>query len=86
MDAQLKTRDPLAGKDLRMTIDIELQRVAEEAFAGRRGGVVAIDPSNGDVLRLREPPSFDPNGFARGITAANTSRSPRIRTSRSSTA
>ena len=68
VDAQLKTRDPIAGKDLRLTIDIELQRVAEEAFAGRRGGVVAIDPTTGDVLVFASLPSFDPNGFARGIS------------------
>jgi penicillin-binding protein 2 len=67
-DQQLRTREPLAGKDLRMTIDIELQRVAEEAFAGRRGGVVAIDPANGDVLVFASLPSFDSNGFARGIS------------------
>ncbi len=64
----LNKREPLAGKDLRMTIDVELQRVAEEAFAGRRGGAVAIDPSNGDVLVFASLPSFDPNGFARGIS------------------
>jgi penicillin-binding protein 2 len=68
VDAQLKTREPLAGNDLRLTIDIELQRVAEEAFAGRRGGVVAMDPNNGDVLVFASLPSFDPNGFARGIS------------------
>jgi len=68
VDAQLKTREPVAGKDVRMTIDIELERVAEEAFAGRRGGVVAIDPNNGDVLVFASLPSFDPNGFARGIS------------------
>jgi penicillin-binding protein 2 len=68
-EAQLKTRSPQAGDDLRLTIDIELQRVAEEAMAGRRGAVVAIDPRNGDVLVLASMPSFDPNGFARGITA-----------------
>ncbi len=67
-DPQLETHEPRAGKDLRMTIDIELQRVAEEAFAGRRGGVVAIDPANGDVLVFASLPSFDPNGFARGIS------------------
>jgi len=67
-DAQLETHEPLAGRDLRLTIDIELQRIAEEAFAGRRGGVVAIDPSNGDVLVFASLPSFDPNGFARGIS------------------
>ncbi len=70
-DQQLRTREPLAGKDLRMTIDIELQRVAEEAFAGRRGGVVAIDPANGDVLVFASLPSFDPNGFARGISRSD---------------
>jgi penicillin-binding protein 2 len=37
-------------------------------MAGRRGAVVAIDPSNGDVLVLASLPSFDPNGFARGIS------------------
>ena len=67
-DSQLRRREPQAGRDLRMTIDIELQRVAEEAFAGRRGGAVAIDPTNGDVLVFASLPSFDPNGFARGIS------------------
>ncbi|MGH8197019.1 MAG: penicillin-binding protein 2 [Steroidobacteraceae bacterium] len=66
--AQLQSRDPQAGRDLRLTIDIELQRVAEEAMAGRRGAVVAIDPSSGDVLVFASLPSFDPNGFARGIS------------------
>jgi penicillin-binding protein 2 len=70
-DQPLRTHEPRAGKDLRMTIDIELQRVAEEAFAGRRGGAVAIDPSTGDVLVFASLPSFDPNGFARGISRSD---------------
>jgi len=70
-DAQLQSREPQAGRELRLTIDIELQRVAEEAMAGRRGAVVAIDPSNGDVLVFASLPSFDPNGFARGITRSD---------------
>jgi penicillin-binding protein 2 len=65
---ELEDRDPQAGRDLRLTIDIELQRIAEQAFAGRRGGVVAIDPNNGDVLVFASLPTFDPNGFARGIS------------------
>jgi len=65
---QLNSRQPQAGRDLRLALDIELQRVAEDALAGRRGAVVAIDPSNGDVLVLASMPSFDPNGFARGIS------------------
>ncbi|MFZ2508694.1 MAG: penicillin-binding protein 2 [Steroidobacteraceae bacterium] len=68
MAGQLRSRLPHAGRNLRLTLDIELQRVAEKAMAGRRGAVVAIDPSNGDVLVLASLPSFDPNGFARGIS------------------
>jgi penicillin-binding protein 2 len=70
-DPQLRTIEPQAGRDLRLTLDIELQRVAEEAFAGRRGGAVAIDPANGDVLVFASLPSFDPNGFARGISRSD---------------
>jgi penicillin-binding protein 2 len=65
---QLGSHQPRAGRDLRLALDIELQRVAEQAMAGRRGAVVALDPSNGDVLVLASLPSFDPNGFARGIS------------------
>src|SRR5688572_19468823 len=67
-DPQLRTFEPQAGRGLRLTLDIELQRDAEEAFAGRRGGAVAIDPANGDVLVFASLPSFDPNGFTRGIS------------------
>jgi penicillin-binding protein 2 len=70
-DQPLKTNEPRAGMDLRMTIDIELQRVAEEAFAGRRGGAIALDPATGDVLVFASLPSFDPNGFARGISRSD---------------
>lgn len=65
---QLTSRQPQAGRDLRLALDINLQRVAEEAMAGRRGAVVAIDPLNGDVVVLASLPAFDPNGFARGIS------------------
>jgi penicillin-binding protein 2 len=71
VDAQLQSREPQAGRELRLTLDIELQRIAEEAMAGRRGAVVAIDPSNGDVLVFASLPSFDPNGFARGISRSD---------------
>jgi penicillin-binding protein 2 len=70
-DSQMQTHEPEAGRELRLTIDIELQRVAEEAMAGRRGAVVAIDPSSGDVLVFASLPSFDPNGFARGISSGD---------------
>jgi penicillin-binding protein 2 len=64
----LRGRAPVSGNDLVLTLDIELQRVAEEALAGRRGAVVAIEPDTGDVVVLASLPSFDPNGFARGLS------------------
>jgi len=70
-DAQLQSREPQSGRELRLTLDIELQRVAEEAMAGRRGAVVAIEPWTGDVLVFASLPSFDPNGFARGISRSD---------------
>ncbi|MGP8032609.1 MAG: penicillin-binding protein 2 [Steroidobacteraceae bacterium] len=70
LEQSLRKRAPAAGEDLMMSIDLKLQRVAEAALAGHRGAVVALDPSNGDVLALVSLPGFDPNLFARGITPA----------------
>ncbi len=59
--------DPVPGENLVLSIDMDLQRLAEEAFAGRRGALVAIDPRNGEVLAFVSQPSFDPNLFVDGI-------------------
>ena len=67
---QLERREPIAGNDLILSIDARLQQVIEEELAGRRAAVVAIDPRNGDVLAFVSTPTFDPNGFARGLTYA----------------
>jgi penicillin-binding protein 2 len=64
----LKRTDPLPGKDLQLTLDAGLQEVAEKALGGRRGAVVAIQPSTGDVLAMVSQPSFDPNPFVTGIS------------------
>ncbi len=66
----LRTKAPLAGDDLLLSIDLKVQRVAEEALAGHRGAVVALDPNSGDVLALVSLPGFDPTLFGRGITAS----------------
>ncbi len=58
---------PIPGNNLTLTLDAELQRVAEQAFGGRRGSLAAIDPSNGAVLALVSSPAFDPNLFVDGI-------------------
>lgn len=59
------------GDNLVLSLDIKLQQVAEQAFAGRRGAVVAIEPKTGDVLAFVSAPSFDPNMFVEGIDQQN---------------
>jgi penicillin-binding protein 2 len=54
-----------------LSLDIGLQKVAEEQFAGRRGALVAIEPKTGDVLAFVSAPSFDPNLFIDGIDVEN---------------
>ncbi|HSH07347.1 MAG TPA: penicillin-binding protein 2 [Burkholderiales bacterium] len=56
-----------AGHNVTLTLDIRLQEVAEAAFAGRRGALVALDPSNGAVLAFVSVPGYDPNLFVDGI-------------------
>ncbi|MDJ0881845.1 MAG: penicillin-binding protein 2 [Gammaproteobacteria bacterium] len=63
----LDEQPPLPGNNLYLTIDSALQQLAEDLFAEERGSVVAIDPSNGEVLALVSMPSFDPNLFVKGI-------------------
>jgi penicillin-binding protein 2 len=55
------------GNNLVLSLDIGLQQVAEQAFAGKKGALVAIEPSTGDVLAFVSAPSFDPNSFVDGI-------------------
>ena len=52
---------PIAGKDLTITIDSELQKYGELLMNGKKGGIVAIDPSNGEILSLVSAPSYNPN-------------------------
>jgi penicillin-binding protein 2 len=66
----LEVRPPIAGDDLILGLDIRVQKVAEDALAGKRGSVVALDPKTGDVIALASMPGFDPNGFVRGLSVA----------------
>ena len=56
--------DDLPGRDLYLNIDLDLQRVAEENLAGKKGAVVVLDPNSGAVLTIASAPAFDPNMFA----------------------
>jgi penicillin-binding protein 2 len=62
-----KDKEAIPGKNLQLTIDLDLQAVAELAMENRRGAVVAIDPRNGEVLAMVSRPAFDPNLFASRI-------------------
>jgi penicillin-binding protein 2 len=56
-------QDTLAerGKDLTLTLDIELQKYVQKLMTGKRGGIVALEPSTGEILALVTAPSYDPN-------------------------
>jgi penicillin-binding protein 2 len=62
---------PEPGKNLTLTLDIELQMIAKRAMQGKRGAVVAIDPRSGDVLAMYSNPSYDGNLFVHGISSKN---------------
>src|SRR6202789_2109982 len=64
----LHTQPPVAGDDLILGMDIRAQKIAEQALAGKRGSVVALDPKTGDVIALASTPGFDPNAFVRGLS------------------
>lgn len=55
------------GHNITLTLDIRLQEVAEAAFTGRRGALVALDPATGGVLAFVSVPGYDPNLFVDGI-------------------
>jgi penicillin-binding protein 2 len=67
----LSRTPPVSGNNLRLSLDIKLQQAAEAAFGDRRGALVALDPSTGEVLAFVSKPGFDPNLFVDGIDPAN---------------
>jgi penicillin-binding protein 2 len=67
----LRSRDPVPGASLYLTIDLDLQCLAEKALGERAGAVIAMDPTSGEILALVSHPGFDPNLFSRGISPKN---------------
>lgn len=61
------TTDPKSGRQLRLTIDLDVQRAGQKALAGRRGAFVVMNIKDGEMLGLGSSPSFDPNIFSKGI-------------------
>lgn len=62
---------PISGKNLTLTLDIELQMIAKRALSGKRGAVVAMDPRTGGILAMYSNPSYDGNLFVHGISSKN---------------
>ncbi len=61
---RLGETEAIPGKQLKLTVDIDLQIAAEEALAGKNGAIVAMDPRTGEILAMVSGPTFDPNDFA----------------------
>ncbi len=65
--------DPIparAGEGLQLTIDLDIQRAAEDALEGYTGAVVVLDPGSGEILAMASRPTFDPNEFATRISTS----------------
>jgi penicillin-binding protein 2 len=68
-ERQMDTTQPaVPGQDLKTTLDLDLQSVAELAMQGKHGAVVALDPRSGEVLAMMSAPTFDPNKFTGRIS------------------
>ncbi|MEQ1885749.1 MAG: penicillin-binding protein 2 [Bryobacteraceae bacterium] len=65
----LEATEATPGNNLQLTLDLDLQAVAELALEGKKGAVVAIDPRSGEVLAMVSRPAFDPNAFASHVSS-----------------
>jgi penicillin-binding protein 2 len=70
LDSLPVDKTPGPGSNVYLSLDLDLQRIATEALAGRRGAVVALDPWSGEILALVSAPTFDSNLFAVGMSTA----------------
>lgn len=64
----LSQQDPVPGIDLTLHLDVDVQKAAADALAGRRGSIVVMDVATGGVLAMVSTPSYDPNPFVTGIS------------------
>ncbi|WP_127957714.1 peptidoglycan DD-transpeptidase MrdA [Serratia microhaemolytica] len=65
---QLHEQPPSAGKDIYLTLDLNLQRYIEQLLIGTRAAVIVSDPRTGGILAMVSYPSYDPNLFVNGIS------------------
>ncbi|MFY9571493.1 MAG: penicillin-binding protein 2 [Blastocatellia bacterium] len=69
--AELERIEPIKGQDVTTTLDLDLQKTAEQQFYAKNetGALVAMNPQNGEILAMVSVPSFDPNVFARNVVS-----------------
>lgn len=75
---EMERKNPMAGRNMHLTLDLYLQQAAERAMDAQLANgigvngiaVVAMDPNTGAILAMASRPSYNPNWFTRGITAA----------------
>jgi penicillin-binding protein 2 len=70
----LGSKPTIAGQEVKLTLDLKLQQVAEQALNNRRGAVVVLDVKTGAVLVMASGPTFDPSIFTRRVTQAEWNR------------
>ena len=70
--ADLETKEPTKGQDIITTLDLDIQKVAEDQFYSKNetGAMIATNPQNGEILAMVSVPSFDPNVFARNVVSS----------------
>jgi len=68
---RLASQPAVPGNNVRLSIDIKLQKLIEDLYGERRGALVALDPTTGEVLAFVSKPTFDPNLFVDGIDQDN---------------
>jgi penicillin-binding protein 2 len=67
----LQEKAAVPGKSVVLTIDVRLQKTCEELLGDNQGAAIMMDPRNGELLALASAPTFDPNKFISGLTAAD---------------
>jgi penicillin-binding protein 2 len=72
--AVLSRKPPIAGENLALTLDKNLQLAAEKALSGKKGAIVAMNPMNGEILAMASAPSFNPNIFIEGLDRSEWTR------------
>jgi penicillin-binding protein 2 len=63
-------KPPVAGQNIALTIDKDLQQVAEKCLKGKKGSIVALNPMTGEILAMASSPAYDPNLFLEGLNRA----------------